>query len=41
MIEGLSLMEVCQVFVVSEDLYWEGGAMEVMSPGFQGVDGFE
>ena len=31
-VEILGLMEVCQVFVVCEDLDGERGAMEVMSP---------
>ena len=31
-VQFLSFMEVGQVFVVSEDLYGEGGAMEVVLP---------
>ena len=31
-VQFLSFMEVGQVFVVSEDLYGKGGAMEVVSP---------
>ena len=31
-VKVLGLMEVYQVFVVSKDLYWEGGSMNVMSP---------
>ena len=37
-VKRLGLMEIGQVFVVSEDLYWERGAMEVMTPRLQGVD---
>ena len=38
MIKVLSLVEVCQVFMIGEDLDREGGSMEVVSPGFQGMD---
>ena len=31
-------MEVCQVFVICEDLDGKGRTMEVVPPGFQGVD---
>ena len=34
-------MEVGKVFVVSEDLHRERGAMEVVVPGFQGVNNGE
>ena len=37
-IEGLGLAEVGEVFVVCENLYRERGAMEVVTPGFQGTD---
>ena len=37
-VEVLSLMEIHQVFLVSKDLYGKGGAMEVVSPRFQGTD---
>ena len=37
-IERLGLAKVGEVFVVCENLYWEGRAVEVMMPGFQGVD---
>ena len=32
------MAEVGEVFMVSEYLYWEGGAMEVVVPRFQGAD---
>ena len=32
------MTEVGQVFVVGEDLYREGGAMEVVAPRFQGAN---
>ena len=35
-VERLGLAEVGEVFVVSEDLNGERGAVEVMSPGLQG-----
>ena len=38
MVDVLGLMEVYQVLVICEDLDREGGTMEIMSPGFQGVD---
>ena len=34
----MGLLEVGEVFMVSEDLHWEGRAMEVVSPGLQGTD---
>lgn len=37
-IEILRLMEICQVFVISENLHWEGGALEVMAPCVETVD---
>ena len=37
-VKVLGLMEVRQVLVVHKDLDREWGSMEVMSPGFQGVD---
>ena len=37
-IERLGLSEIGEVFMVSEDLYGERGAMEVMAPGLQGVN---
>ena len=37
-IEILCLMEVCQVFVICEDLDGEGGSMEVVPPGLQSTD---
>ena len=37
-VKVLGLMEVYQLLMVSEDLYGESGAMEVMSPGLQGMD---
>ena len=37
-VEVLGLMEVHQVFMVSENLYREGGSVEIISPGFQDMD---
>ena len=37
-IQRLRLSEVCEIFMVSEDLDWEGGAMEVVAPRFQGAN---
>jgi len=37
-IQGLGLSEVGKIFMVGEDLNREGGAMEVVSPGFEGAD---
>ena len=37
-VEVLGGTEVGEVFVVGEDLDWEGGSMEVVSPRFQGSD---
>ena len=34
-------MEVCQVLVTCKDLDGEGGSMEVMLPGLQGMDNGE
>ena len=38
MVKGLGGVEVGKVFMVSEDLYRERGSMEVVLPGFQGMD---
>ena len=38
MVKVLGLTEVCQVLVVRKDLDGEGGSMEVVSPGLQGMD---
>ena len=38
MVKVLSLLEVCQILVVSEDLYRERGAVEIVPPGFQSTD---
>ena len=40
-IERLGLSEIGEVLMVGEDLYRERGAMEVMSPGFQGANDSE
>ena len=40
-IEVLGLTEVRQVLVICEDLYGEGGTVEVVSPGLQGADDHE
>ena len=32
------MAEIDEVFVVGEDLYWEGGAVEVVAPRFQGAN---
>ena len=37
-IKGLGETEVGEVLVVGEDLYREQGSVEVVSPGFQGLD---
>lgn len=37
-VQVLCLAEVCEIFVVSKDLYWERGSLEVVMPCFQGVD---
>ena len=37
-IEVLCLTEVCQVFMIYEDLDREGRSVEVVPPGFQGTD---
>ena len=37
-VQGLGLSEVGKVLMVGEDLNWERGAVEVVSPGFEGVD---
>ena len=37
-VEILCLTEVCQVLMIREDLYGEGGSVEIVSPGFQGAD---
>lgn len=38
MVECLRLSEVSEVFMISEDLHWEGEAMEIVLPRFQGMD---
>ena len=40
-VKVLGLTEVCQVLVVDEDLNWERRSMEVVPPGFQGLDDHE
>ena len=40
-VERLGLAKVGKVLVIGEDLYWEGGAMQIVAPGFQGVDDSE
>ena len=37
-VERLGLAEIGKVFVVSEDLYREGGTMEIVAPRFQGAN---
>ena len=37
-IETLGGVEEGEVFVVGEDLDWEGGAMKVMAPSLEGTD---
>ena len=37
-VKVLCLMEVCQVLVICEDLDGEGGSVEIMSLGLQGMD---
>ena len=37
-IERLGLAEVGKVFVVCENLYWKRGAVEVVTPRFQGAN---
>ena len=37
-IERLGLSEVGEVLVICKNLYWERGAVEVVTPGFQGAD---
>ena len=37
-VQGLGLSEVGEVFMVGEDLNWERGAVEVVSPRFKGAD---
>ena len=34
MVECLGLLEINEVFVISEDLHWEGRTMEIVSPIF-------
>ena len=41
MVERLGLAEISKVLVVSEDLYREGGAVEIVAPGFQGANNGE
>ena len=40
-IEQLRLAEVGEVLMVRKNLYWEGRAMKVVMPGFQGADDCE
>ena len=40
-VEMLGLVEICEVFMVSEYLYWERGTSKVMVPYLQGVDDSE
>ena len=40
-VEHLGLAEIREVLVISEDLNWKGGAMEVVSPRLQGMDDSE
>ena len=40
-VERLGLAEISKVLVVSEDLYGERGAVEVVAPGFQGANNGE
>ena len=37
-IKRLGLSKVGEVFVVSEDLHREGGAVKIVAPGFQGAN---
>ena len=37
-IKRLGLTEVSEVLVIGKDLHWEGRAMEVVVPRFQGPD---
>ena len=37
-VEHLGLAEIGKVLVVSEDLYWKGGAMKIVAPGFQSTN---
>ena len=41
MVKCLGLTEIGQVLVVSEDLYWKGGAVEIVAPGLQGTNDCE
>ena len=38
MVKRLGLAKVGKIFVVGEDLYGEGGAMEIVAPRFQGAN---
>ena len=40
-VECLRLAEIGEVLVVSKDLHREGGAMEIVAPGFQGTNDSE
>ena len=40
-VERLGLAEVGKIFVVGEDLYREGGTMEVVTPRLQGTNNGE
>ena len=37
----LGLAEIDQVFVIGKDLHQEGRAVEIVVPGFQGMDDWE
>ena len=37
-VKRLGLAEVGKVLVVGEDLYGEGGTVEIVTPGFQGTN---
>ena len=40
-VKCLGLTEIGQVLVVGEDLYWEGGAVEIVAPRLQGTNNSE
>ena len=40
-VEHFGLAEVGEVLVIGENLYWEGRAMKVVTPRFQGMDNRE
>ena len=37
-IEHLGLSKVGNIFMVSENLFWERRSMKILAPGFQGMD---